>query len=292
MFETEHGDTLVTREELLGSERVTRFFAVYEMLEGEDKYTWIGEPLHRHRVRGRRARAGAVPRPAHDFDPGDLVREQPPIMDFVATMPATFDGYAAGTTGTEFDEYFLARLPGILAAIDRGLTLAPELEGLPRCPVLCDYHPGNLKWRDEHGVGLFDFDWSKLDYRLFDVAIGIVYFCSSWEDPDDGQVRLDKAAIFVRAYQDEASRSAAPGPMTEGELAPLPRMVANANLYILNWDLVAYYEDRDPNVDEYLIYLEHNVAFVEFIEAHLERSPQTAGATAPGCARGSRGREA
>ena len=63
----------------------------------------------------------------------------------------------------------------------------------------CDYHPGNLKWVDEQGVGLFDFDWSKLDYRLFDVAQGIAYFCSSWEGPDDGDVRLDKAAIFVRA---------------------------------------------------------------------------------------------
>ena len=38
----------------------------------------------------------------------------------------------------------------------------------------CDYHPGNLKWVDEQGVGLFDFDWSKLDYRVFDIARGVV----------------------------------------------------------------------------------------------------------------------
>jgi homoserine kinase type II len=134
--------------------------------------------------------------------------------------------------------------------------------------VHCDYHPGNLKWVAEQGVGLFDFDWSKVDYRIFDVAQGIAYFCSSWGGPDDGEVRLDKAAVFVRAYQDEASRFPVPGPLTAEELALLPRMVANANLYILNWDLAAYYEDPGVSVDEYLMYLDHQLQFMEYIEEH------------------------
>ena len=92
-------------------------------------------------------------------------------------------------------------------------------------------------------MGLFDFDWSKLDYRIFDIAVGIVYFCSSWEGHDSGELWLDKAAIFVRAYQDEAAKTASPGPMSAAELAALPRMIANANLYVLNWDVSAYYED-------------------------------------------------
>ena len=149
--------------------------------------------------------------------------------------------------------------------------------GLPTVINHSDYHPGNLKWRDEHGVGLFDFDWTKLDYRLFDIAIGIVYFCTSWEDKDDGELRLDKAEIFLKAYQDEASRSPAPGPVTDGELAVLPRMLAIAALYVVSWDIVAYYIDRDPNDDEYLFFLEHNVAFVEFIEAHLDELAAMAG---------------
>ena len=290
VFENKHGDTLVAREELLGAERVERFFAVYEMLTGEDKYTWTenrctdAEYDDGARVLARFHQA------AHDFEPGDLDREQPPIMDYLATMPATFNGYAAGTKGTKYDHYFLSRLPGILEAIDRGLALAPELEGLPRCPVFCDYHPGNLKWRDEHGVGLFDFDWTKLDYRLFDIAIGIVYFCSSWEDKDDGWLRMDKAEIFLKAYQDEASRTAAPGPVTARELAALPRMLAIAALYVVSWDIVAYYIDRDPNDDEYLFFLEHNVAFVDFIEAHLdELAAMAVRAKAPAVGSGSQG---
>ena len=282
MFETKHGDTLVTREELLGTERVERFFAVYEMLTGEDKYTWTENRCSDAEYEDGARVLARFHQAAHDFDPRELFREQPPIMDYLATMPATFKGYAAGTTGTKYDQYFLARLPEVLAAIDRDLTLAPELEGLPRCPVFCDYHPGNLKWRDGHGVGLFDFDWTKLDYRVFDIAIGIVYFCTSWKDNDDGELRIDKAEIFLKAYQDEASRTAAPGPVTERELAALPRMLAIAALYVVSWDIVAYYIDRDPNDDEYLFFLEHNVAFVDFIEAHLDEiAAMTAGAKAP-----------
>lgn len=270
VFENRRGDTLVTREELLGAERVKRFFAVYEMLNGEDKYTWTENRCTDTEYEDAARILASFHHAAHDFEPGDLFREQPPIMDYLATMPATFKGYADSAKGTAYDQYFLSRLPGILPAIDRGLALAPELEGLPRCPTFNDYHPGNLKWRDEHGVGLFDFDWTKLDYRVFDIAIGIVYFCTSWKDADDGQLRLDKAEIFLKAYQDEASRTATPGPVTDGELAVLPRMLAIAALYVVSWDIVAYYIDRDPNDDEYLYFLEHNVAFVDFIEAHLD----------------------
>ena len=290
VFETRRGDTVVEREELLDGQRVARFFAVYEMLGGENTYTWTENRCTDAEYEDAARILARFHEAASDFEPGGLYREQPPIMDYLATMPGTFSGYAASGTGTRYDQYLIDRLPGILAAIERGLTLAPELEGLPRCPTFCDYHPGNLKWRDERGVGLFDFDWAKLDYRVFDVAIGIVYFCTSWEGEDDGELRLGKADIFLRAYQDEVSRTAAPGPLTAAELAVLPRMLAIAALHVVSWDIVAYYIDRDPNDDEYLYFLEHNVAFVDFIESHLdELAAMAAGveaAAGPGGARG------
>ena len=268
VYPNRRGETLVRRQEMLNGEPVTRLFAVYEMLEGEDKYSWISNRLtDKEFDSGARvlARFHAL---AHDFDPGDLAREQPPIMQMVGELPQTFRDFAAASRGTAFDQRFIARLPRVLELLEKGRAMEVDLQGLPRVPVHCDYHPGNLKWIDEQGVGLFDFDWSKLDYRLFDVAQGIAYFCSSWEGPDDGEVRLDKASIFVRAYQDEASRFDVPGPLTAEELALLPRMVANANLYILNWDLAAYYEDPGVSVEEYLMYLDHQLQFMQFIEDH------------------------
>ena len=270
VFPTKHGSTYVSREETIAGERVSRLFAVYEMLEGEDKYTWISNRLTDTEFANGARVLAQFHALAHDFDPGDLAREQPPIVDFVRRFPDIFNAYAAQSRGTEFDQFYLEKLPMILEVVSRGIAIEDGLRGMPRVPVHCDYHPGNLKWIDEQGVGLFDFDWSKLDYRLFDVAQGIAYFCSSWEGADDGEVRLDKAAIFVRAYQDEAARFDIPGPMGAAELALLPRMVANANLYILNWDLMAYYEDASVGVAEYLTYLGHQVRFMEYIEAHQD----------------------
>jgi homoserine kinase type II len=280
------GGTFVARDELLDGATVTRLFAVYEMLGGEDKYTWVKNRC----TDGEYESAGQVLAEfhalAHDFDPKGLGREQPPIMQLLRDLRSTFAGYAeqARARGSSVDEYYLEWLPAIDEALRKGAELEPELRGMPYIAVHCDYHPGNLKWVDQEAVafrpvetsgsscsGLFDFDWSKLDYRIFDVAEGIVYFCSSWEGRDSGELWLDKAGLFVRAYQEEAARFSEPGPMSEAELAALPRMIANANLYVLNWDVSAYYETPDVNDDEYLMYLKHQVLLMEFIEAHLDQ---------------------
>jgi homoserine kinase type II len=269
VFPNRRGATFVTREEVRDGKQVTVFFGVFRLLEGEDKYTWVKNRLTDKEFDSAARVLAQFHHSAFDFDPGDLAREQPPIMEFVPTLAGTFRECAGRATGTAFDEFFLGKLPAILDVIAKGVEVESQLGGLPITPVHCDYHPGNLKWVDEQGVGLFDFDWSKLDYRVFDVAQGVVYFCSSWEGPDRGELRLDKAAIFVRAYQDEAARWPDPGPMSVRELAVLPRMIANANLFILNWDVTYYYAETDPDVDEYMVYLTENVGLMESIEDHF-----------------------
>jgi len=260
----------VTRMEIADGKPVTVFYGVFRLLAGEDKYTWVENRLTDKEYESSARVLAQFHHAAFDFDPGDLAREQPPIMEFVPSLEATFKECAARAKGTAFDDFFLAKLPAILGVIAKGVEVQEQLDGLPVTPVHCDYHPGNEKWLDEQVVGLFDFDWSKLDYRVFDVAQGVVYFCSSWQGPDRGELRLDKAAIFVRAYQDEAARWSDPGSMSPQELAVLPRMVANANLFILNWDVTYYYADPDPDVDEYMKYLTENVGLMESIEDHID----------------------
>ena len=269
VFPNRRGGTFVTREEIVDGAPATVFFGVFRLLEGEDKYTWVKNRLTDTEYDSAARVLAQFHHAASSFDPGDLAREQPPIMEFVPTLAGTFTTCAAQATGTAFDRHFLSKLPAILDVIAKGVDVESQLDGLPITPVHCDYHPGNLKWVDEHGVGLFDFDWSKLDYRVFDIAQGVVYFCSSWEGPDKGELRLDKASTFVRGYQDEAARWDDPGPLSPRELAVLPRMIANANLFILNWDVTFYYADADPDVDEYMVYLTENVALMEFIESHF-----------------------
>jgi homoserine kinase type II len=270
VFPNRIGGTFAMRDELLDGGFVTRCFAVYELLGGEDKYTWVKNRCTPKELESAARLLARFHYSAHDFDPEGYARKQPPIMEFLDALQDTFNYCAAQAKGTKYDECLITRLPGVVEVLQRGTSIASRLEGKPYVPVHCDYHPGNLKWVDEEAIGVFDFDWSKLDYRLFDVALALVYFGASWEGRDDGELRLDVVRTFLDAYQREAARFDVPGAMREDELALLPRMIANANLYVLNWDITAYYEAKHPDDDEYLFYLAHNLSFMDFIEANQD----------------------
>ena len=45
-------------------------------------------------------------------------------------------------------------------------------------------------------------------------------------------------------------------------------MMAAANLYLVNWDVCAYYNGTNLNEYEYIAYLSHNVRLMKWIESH------------------------
>ena len=145
VFPNRHGETFVTREEVVDGKPHTLFFGVFRLLEGEDKYTWV-----KNRLTDKEFDSGArvlaqFHHSAFDLDPGGLAREQPPIMEFVPTLAGTFQTCAARATGTAFDDFFVGKLPAVLDVIAKGVEVESQLAGLPVTPVHCDYHPGNLK---------------------------------------------------------------------------------------------------------------------------------------------------
>ena len=46
-------------------------------------------------------------------------------------------------------------------------------------------------------------------------------------------------------------------------------MLSIANLYVLNWDLVDFYNTPEPDDDEYYIFIDHNIGLMQWI-AHNE----------------------
>jgi homoserine kinase type II len=111
-----------------------------------------------------------------------------------------------------------------MANFDFGLDDKPKLrdyfdvrfQGVPEILIHCDYHPGNLKFSDVKGIGIFDFDWSKIDYRLFDIALALAYFTSLWNDPAVG-LRPDKFSLFLSTYNQACHCLARISPLTEQE---------------------------------------------------------------------------
>ncbi len=242
------------------------FFAVYEFLEGEDKYTWNNPALNDEELVSASKMLAVFHTAATGFDPGKFQRIEPPIRDLLPTFSAGFKGYAQTDDNSKFHRFFLTHLKNILKSIDNTRVAEADISRMPFCPIHCDFHPGNLKYENNRVVGIFDFDWSKIDLRLFDVCLAVDYFCSSWDEKKDGDLRLEKTAIFLNAYQDQLHQTNGMKPLNSVEIKNLPGMLTAANLCIINWIVSTFYADDDLNDYEYLAYLKHCVRLMYSIE--------------------------
>ncbi len=172
------------------------FFAVYEFLEGEDKYTWNNPTLNDEEFVSASKMLATFHTAAIGFDPGKFQRVEPPIRDLLPTLSAGFKKYAKTGRSSKFDSFFSGHLKNILLSIDHSRVTEADASCMPLCPIHCDFHPGNLKYENNRVVGIFDFDWSKIDLRLFDVCMAVDYFCCSWDEKNDGDLRPEKDSPF------------------------------------------------------------------------------------------------
>lgn len=196
-------------------------------------------------------------------------------MDFVKILPKTFKDFAKTDIYNKFHSFYLRNLDDILTMLDRIRVPEEDAPKMPYNPIHSDYHPGNVKFRDGQAVGIFDFDWAKIDLRLFDVCFSIVYSCCAWEDlPDgstDGDLRLDKCKVYLQGYQNKLKELGGLEPINETEKKYFPLMIEAANAYLINWCLSSYYADTENlNAYEYLAYLTHQVKMMHWIEVHKE----------------------
>jgi len=260
------GLTYVKEEKEIDDEIEEIYFAIFEFLNGEDKYTW-DNPLCTEKELESSARVLAKYHSnIYDLKPEGR-RYEPKILELLPTISGDLMKYAKRAGTTKFDAYFFKNLDHILSVIDETLSQfhSGAYSNLLQLAIHCDFHPGNLKFENEEVIGMFDFDWSKIDVRIFDVALAIVYFCSTWEGKEDGDLLLDRVDRFISAYQSEAAKQDTVGAMNGNEMDFLPVMIKAANLYVLNWDVDDFYIKKQ-NPYEYLIYLQHNVRLMRWIE--------------------------
>lgn len=251
------------------------YWAIFQFLTGEDRYSWTQTDLTDAEFESSAEILARLHHAGRDFQkPPDADRAQPPIMEFLATFPETFRGYAQKAKQCKSDLLFLDHLDRVVSAVDACLAINPQLKGFLQVPVHCDYHPGNLKFQGSKGIGLFDFDWSKVDYRLFDVALALVYFVSIWRGEKQGSLRLDKFEFFLKTYHQNCRKLADLDPLTAEEQNMMVPMLAAANLYVLNWDLMDFYTVDDPDDDEYYTYIDHNLRLMYWIEENREAIDQ------------------
>lgn len=266
------GGTYVKQEQTIAGRTQPIFWAVFEYLEGEDRYTWVDTPVAPDDMINAAEVLADLHQAGQNFRPPEgAERNQPKINDFLPTFQHAYATFTAKAGKTRFDQCFLQYRDHILSAADRVLIPEQDIARMPQMPVHCDYHQGNLKYKGSRVIGVFDFDWSKIDLRLFDLALAIVYFCACWDGVAAGSLMLDKLKLFLRTYNQRCAQSAGPGPLVALEKAYLPAMLAAANLYVLHWTLVDFYSIENPDEDEYLVFLNHGLKLIDWIEAHKDR---------------------
>jgi homoserine kinase type II len=243
------------------------FYSIFEFLTGDDRYTWVNPNCTDDDLKG----AAIVLARFHNAV-SDLTTEgnkyEAKIIDLIPETAQMVERCAQKAGKTAFDTYFLDNINLIQKTIQhiQRITENDEYKGLPQLVIHCDFHPGNLKFRNEVITGLFDFDWSKVDIRCFDVGLALFYYCVAWEGEQDGDVHLNKAALFLETYQNELRGTPGVGPLSDDELKYLPYLISAGNIYVVNWTIRDFYSTKaDPF--EYLTYLQHHVRFMRWLES-------------------------
>jgi len=250
-------------------------FAVYDFLGGEDKYTWDHQDLTDAEFES----AGRVLANFHnavcDFDPGGLQRAEPPILSLWPRLAHNFERAARHSCSGKFNAQYASNHQSLQDTIACNPLDPADTEALAVIPIHCDYHPGNLKWTDERVVGIFDFDWSKMDLRLFDVGLAVIYFCCRWGQPHDGQLRPDKCGLFLRAYQHRLQELAGLEALTAAEQKLLPKMMKIANIYLAHWVVSDYRKTTGADDGEYLVYFNHCLRLMHWLDRHQATLEET-----------------
>lgn len=243
-------------------------FAVCEYLEGDDKYNWNSTNLTDIEYISAGAVLADFHNAARNFDPTGQTCKEPPIEKLVPLFHAKLKEFAAHQRGSKLIPYLSKNLNRIKQIIKKNTSTPTRFRNMPVIPIHCDFHPGNLKWHGEKVVGLFDFDWAKMDLRLFDVCMSLIYFCSIWEGEHAGKLHLDKCKLFLRSYQNKLRELKGLEPLNPKELKAFPKLLAMANIYLLFWVVATYIENENASDAEYLSYLRHCVQLMQWTESH------------------------
>lgn len=253
-----------TREGSTVVERGGAFYALFDYLPGDDRYTWVAPRCTPPELRAAGRLLAQFHSDVATFRPPGR-RAEPRIVRLLAVISREW-GRACRQEGSDaYLRYVLAHADEVrrrLAATSAALRRSTR--SLPTVVNHSDYHPGNLKFEGPQISGLVDFDWAKLDLRAFDVGLALWYFCASWEGASDGRLRLGDMGTFLAGYQGRLGEPASIPPLSSGEMAALPDLIHAGSLYILYWGLRDYLS-KPVDAEEYLVYLKHSVSTARWL---------------------------
>ncbi len=257
------GTTCVEIDRNLKKKDPPNYIAVFSFLPGEDKCSWDHPLCSDEELKNSAQRLALYHNTIFGWQGTEGLRELS-NFDEINLMASKWQAFARNTAESPFAEFFLEQFNDLLGML-KNIPPQEKYNAMPRLAVHGDYHPGNLKFKDGKVTGVFDFGWSKIDARCFDVGLAILYFCTSWEAGTDGNLLLDRVEHFLGAYQESGKKVNTIGPLNQLELEYLPHMIHMGNLIVIDWILSHFYS-TGPDPQKYLKYLEHSVSLNLWLE--------------------------
>ena len=254
---TKEGTTCVKIDRCLKEQGQGNYTAVFSFLPGEDKCSW-DHPLCSDEELINSAQMLALYHNTIFGWQGTEDWRERSNFDEINLMASKWKAYARNAAESPFDEFFLEQFNDLLGML-KNIPPPEKYNAMPRLAVHGDYHPGNLKFKDGKVTGVFDFGWSKIDARCFDVGLAILYFCTSWEMGTDGNLQLERLTSFLGAYQEAGKEINTIGPLNQLELEYLPQMIHMGNLIVIDW-IFSHFYSTGPDTQKYLRYFQHSVS--------------------------------
>ena len=255
------------------------YWAIFEFLPGEDKYTWIENNLSKPELKSAAAVLAHLHEAAIGFQPTpDNTANQSLITDSFERLYSEVHKKTGPFQNRGIQELINPHRRQFLSVIEHILNVKKSLVTIPEIAIHSDYHPGNLRFQHERVVGVIDFDWSQMGYRAFDLSLALIYFTGRWGKKSHEGLDPEKFELFLRTYDGALGRKTQLSPLSAIEVELLPRLLAAANLFILKWELDEYAANPFKH-QEFKIYISHNVRLMNWIEKNTGQIQKLIAAT-------------
>jgi len=284
---TDDGMTFVTEK---AKDAIHGFYAVFEYLPGDDRYTLTENNLtliecqsfatvftQLHVVLSLFPDAFVLRKPR--------VNDQIPMMIDKLSIPhQAFSLLAIGPEAPKhnsFRDIWLSNETIFAEEFGFVAQASERQKGIPEMLIWKDGHGGNVKWAptQETVQHVFDFDWSTKDSRLFDLAFTLSALSSILEKNSKcGSFDFQKFKTVLEFYLSglKDNKTSRISFLTDAELDSLEIEIRKINLYLLDWVHTDYFQKckSDLNFDPtyHVEYLDHVCKSVLWIQDTTNQS--------------------
>lgn len=207
-----------------------KIYLLYQFVEGEEVNPY---EMSQPQLDGLAVALAKMHNALKDFEPQGK-RKRASIVDFAKQKQRTEElrsvllGKKTSNSDyvyTSAEKFFLDHVDFILDQLNLlELDLPPPLyQSLPRTQIHGDFHPGNVRFRGDEVISIFDWDHLREEIRSYDFFNGL--FPLSTEQK---YFNVDGLIRAVRLYQEVA-------PLTDDEIKVLPEIARLKFLDMLTW---------------------------------------------------------